>query len=435
MNFRYQTKEMDKIWKEENRFRYFLKVEKAIAATQAELGIIPKEAYQYIKKAKYKLKEVEEFEKITGHDVIAFVQSLEKSIPKYSEYIHFGLTSYDIVDTALALRCQETCCIILDSLANLKETIKELALRYKDTPMMGRTHGVHAEPITFGLKCLSWYTEIERGIKRIERAKKEISFGKISGAVGSFSQLSVAVEEKTLKRLGLEPEPVSTQVLPRDRIAELISVMAITATSLERITTEIRNLQRTEIGEVAEPFFAGQKGSSAMPHKKNPILCERICSLAKIIRAQIIPSLENIPLWHERDLTNSAAERIILPLTFNLLHYSILTLNKILKNLAVFPEKMKENIRESKEQFYSQTLLLYLIRKGLKRSYAYEMVQRLSFKAIEEEKDLSKVVKEDKEIKRYLKQKEIKEIFSLKNLLRNVDSIFKRVLSEEVKND
>ncbi len=433
MAFRYTTKEMGKIWKEENRFRYFLKVEKAIAETQAELGIIPKEAYQYIKKAKYKLKEIAELEKMTGHDVIAFVQSLERSIPKYSEYIHFGLTSYDIVDTALALRCQEACGIIISALNGLRDTIKELALRYKKTPMMGRTHGMHAEPITFGLKCLSWYTEMERNIKRMAEVKEENSFGKISGVVGSFSQLPPMVEEEALKKLGLKPEPVSTQVLPRDRLAHLVSVSAIIAGSLERIATEIRNLQRTEIGEVAEPFFAGQKGSSAMPHKKNPILCERVCALSRIIRCQIIPALENISLWHERDLTNSAAERIILPLTFNLLHYSINLLNRVLKNLAVFPEKMLENIKLAKGQFYSQSLLLTLVKKGLKRSLAYEMVQRLAFRAQEEGKDFPKVIGRDKEISHYLKKEELKEIFSLEKLLQNIDLIFARTIKEEEK--
>jgi adenylosuccinate lyase len=435
MNFRYQTKEMNRIWKEENRFRYFLKVEKAVAETQAELGIIPREAYQYIKKANYKLKEIEELEKITGHDVLAFVQSLEKSIPKYSEYIHFGLTSYDIVDTALALRCQSACEVIITALSDLRKTIKDLALKYKQTPMIGRTHGMHAEPITFGLKCLSWYTEIGRAEKRMEAVKEENSFGKISGVVGSFSQLPPSVEERTLKKLGLKPEPVSTQVLPRDRLAHLISVIAIISASLERIATEIRNLQRSEIGEVQEPFFAGQKGSSAMPHKKNPILCERVCALSRIIRSQIVPALENIPLWHERDLTNSAAERIILPLVFNLLHYSINTLNRILKNLLVFPEKMKANLKLAKGQFFSQSLLLALIKKGIKRSKAYDIVQRLSFQTQETGAELKTLAKQDEEVKSCLKESEIKEIFSLKRLLRNIDLIFDRVLKREGKND
>lgn len=433
MNFRYATKEMNKIWREENRFRYFLMVEKAIAETQTELGIIPQIAYQYIKKAKYKLKEIEQLEKITGHDVIAFVQSLERSIPKYSEYIHFGLTSYDIVDTALALRCQEACGVIISALNSLRDTIKELALKYKKTPMIGRTHGMHAEPITFGLKCLSWYTEMERNVKRMAEVREENSFGKISGVVGSFSQLPPIVEEMALKKLGLKPEPVSTQVLPRDRLAHLVSVIAIISASLERIATEVRNLQRTEIGEVSEPFFAGQKGSSAMPHKKNPILCERVCALSRIIRSQVIPALENISLWHERDLTNSAAERIILPLTFNLLHYSINITNRVLKNLAVFPERMLGNIKLAQGQFYSQSLLLALVKRGLKRSVAYEIVQRLSFRSQEEGKDFKKVVEKDGEIRRYLKKEELREIFSLDKLLQNIDLIFARIIKEEGK--
>jgi adenylosuccinate lyase len=296
---------------------------------------------------------------------------------------------------------------------------------------MGRTHGVFAEPITFGLKLLSFYCEIDRNILRLERAKEEISYGKISGAVGTYSTLSPAVEEEVLKRLNLKVEPVSTQIIPRDRYAYLITVCAVCASSFERIANEIRNLQRSEIDEVNEPFLESQKGSSAMPHKRNPILCERITSLSRYIRGLVIPSLENIALWHERDLTNSANERLIFPQVISLLHYQIEKLIFIFSNLKVNEEKMAENILKAKDLFYSSILLILLMKKGVKRSFAYDLVQRLSFLAIKNNKSFLEIIKEDNEIKKYLNEEEINNYLNLKYFLRNVPEIFKRVLKEE----
>ncbi|MEO0130793.1 MAG: adenylosuccinate lyase [candidate division WOR-3 bacterium] len=431
---RYLTKEMAELWKEDKRFEYWLLVEKTVAEVQGEMGIIPKECAKEINKASFSLSEIKELEKETGHDVIAFLKSIENHLSdeKAKSYLHYGLTSYDIVDTAWALQLRDGIEIIINSLKKLKEIIKNLALKYENLVMMGRTHGIFAEPITFGLKLLSFYCEIDRNIVRLERAKEEISYGKISGAVGTYSTLNPEIEKEVLKRLNLKVEPVSTQIVPRDRYAYLITICAIVASSFERVATEIRNLQRSEIDEVSEPFLEKQKGSSAMPHKRNPILCERIVSLARYIRSLIFPALENISLWHERDLTNSANERIVFPHTLILLHYIIEKMIFIFSNLKINEDKMKENILKAKELYYSSLLLILLMKKGLKRSLAYDLVQRLSFLAMEKDRSFLEVIKEDKEIRKYLNEEELNKYFNLKYLLRNVKEIFKRVLKEEV---
>lgn len=431
---RYLTKEMAELWREEKRFEYWLLVEKTVAEVQGEMGIIPKECAEEIKKASFSLSEIKELEKETGHDVIAFLKSIENHLSdeKAKSYLHYGLTSYDIVDTAWALQLRDGIEIIINSLKKLKEIIKNLALKYENLVMMGRTHGIFAEPITFGLKLLSFYCEIDRNIVRLERAKEEISYGKISGAVGTYSTLNPEIEKEVLKRLNLKVEPVSTQIVPRDRYAYLITICAIIASSFERIATEIRNLQRSEIDEVREPFLEKQKGSSAMPHKRNPILCERIVSLARYIRSLIFPTLENISLWHERDLTNSANERLVFPHTLILLHYISERMIFIFNNLKVNEDKMKENIGKAKELYYSSLLLILLMKKGLKRSFAYDLVQKLSFLAMEENKSFLEIVKKDEEIKKYLSEEELNQFLDLKHLLRNVKEIFKRVLKEEV---
>ncbi len=331
---RYTTPQMRKIWAEENKFEKWLEVERAVAKAQANLGIIPKQAYRELKKAKFDIERINEFEKETQHDVIAFLKSVAESMGEYSRYLHFGLTSYDIVDTALALRIRESCDILLSSLKSLLSVIKELALKHKNTVMMGRTHGVYAQPITFGLKCLSWYSEIERDIERMERVKEVMSYGKVSGAVGTYSETPPEVEERALRDLGLKPESVATQIVPRDRHAELLTTLGIIASGFERIATEIRSLQRTEINEVSEPFLKRQRGSSAMPHKRNPIICERICGLARVVRGNVIAALENINLWNERDISNSSVERIIIPDSFCLIHYSSERLKFILKRVC-----------------------------------------------------------------------------------------------------
>ncbi|MCS7249598.1 MAG: adenylosuccinate lyase [candidate division WOR-3 bacterium] len=430
---RYLTKEMADLWKEEKRFEYWFLVEKTVAEVQGEMGIIPKECAEEIKKASFSLSEIKELEKETGHDVIAFLKSIENHLrdERAKSYLHYGLTSYDIVDTAWALQLRDGLDIVINSLKKLKEIVKNLALKYKDLAMMGRTHGIFAEPITFGLKLLSFYCEMDRNINRLERAREEISYGKISGAVGTYSTLSPEVEKEVLRRLNLKVEPVSTQIVPRDRYAYLVSVCAIVASSFERIATEIRNLQRSEIDEVNEPFLERQKGSSAMPHKRNPILCERIVSLARYIRSLIFPALENISLWHERDLTNSANERIVFPNVLILLHYITERMIFIFNNLKVNEEKMKENLWKAKDLYFSSILLILLMKKGLKRSVAYDLVQKLSFLAMEKDKSFLEVIKEDEEIKRYLNEEELKEFLDVKYLLRNVEEIFRRVIKEE----
>ena len=422
------TSEMRALWSEERKFQTWLQVEQAIANAQARLGIIPKPAARQIARAKFDLRQIDKFEAETRHDVIAFLKSVESSIPGKVQYLHFGLTSYDIVDTALALRLREATTLLLSEAKLLLAALKKLALKYKDTPMMGRTHGVHAEPITFGLKALSWHQELKRGLARLEQAKTDVTFGKVSGAVGSFSQLSPAVETEALRALGLEPEPVATQVVPRDRIAGLLAACALCGAGLERIALEIRNLQRTEISEVAESFAKGQRGSSAMPHKKNPITCEQISGLARILRANVIVALEDIPLWHERDLSNSSAERVIVPDSLSLLHYLFRQMLKVITNLQVDPMRMLENLQAARGQYCSQRLMLSLVRTGMPKDDAYRLVQALSFTAQERSCELAGVAAQDKEVCRYLDKSRLRQVFDLKALLKHTDYIFRRAL-------
>lgn len=422
---------MSDLWSEQVKFKYWLLVEESVAWAQGKLGIIPETLAPKLHKATINVKEIETIETILQHDVIAFLKSIEKQLGKDAKFLHFGLTSYDIVDTALSLRCRKACEYIILTLNELALTIKKLAQKHRYTLMMGRTHGVSAQPISFGVKCLSWYQEILRNISRVQNCQKNLGFGKISGAVGVYTEINPKVESMALKRLGLKPEPVSTQVIPRDRHAELLNTLAIIASGLERIATEIRNLQRSEIGEVSEPFKAEQRGSSAMPHKKNPIVCERICSLARVVRSFAPVGMENIPLWHERDLTNSANERIIIPGAFSLIHYILLKTINVIKGLNIYPEKMKENIDKSKEQFFSQSLMMALINKGVSRDCAYKITQRLAFEAKEKDENLSKVVLENQKIKKLFQKKEIDNLFSWGKLRANVDIIFARSLKRE----
>lgn len=430
MSSRYSTPEMAELWSEEAKFNSWLLVEKTVAAVEAELGLIPRWAADKIQTASFKLKEIEKFEKETNHDVIAFTRSVAKSVGDAGRFVHYGLTSYDVVDTALALRCRQGLKIIAAALQELKKTIADLARKHRDTPMMGRTHGVHAEPITFGLKCLSWASEIGRALERVHQAQTEIGYGKISGVVGAYTQLPPRVEKMVLKRLGLKVEPVSTQVIPRDRHALMLTVLALTATALERIATEIRNLQRTEIDELGEPFGRTQAGSSAMPHKKNPIICERVCSLARVIRSYAFASFENIPLWHERDLTNSAAERIIITEAFTLLHYCLRQMNKILAGLVVKPDRMMKNLKLSGETYFSQALLLALINKGMNRTRAYRLVQALAFEATTTGTGFPELARRSSAVTQHIAPAELDRIFDLKKLLKNTAAIYKRVIAD-----
>ena len=424
---RYETPEMAALWSEDAKFHSWLLVEKTVALVQAELGLIPVKAARAIQRATFSIREIDRFERETNHDVIAFTRSVAKSIGAPGKYVHYGLTSYDVVDTALSLRCVSALEILEAALGDLKVQTARLALEHKRTPMIGRTHGVHAEPITFGLKCLSWYEETQRNIERVRSAIEEMRFGKISGVVGSYTQLSPAVEEKVLKRLGLKTEPVSTQVIPRDRHAHMLSVLALVATGLERIATEIRNLQRTEIGEVLEPFARGQRGSSAMPHKQNPITCERVASLARLVRAYAGVGMENICLWHERDLSNSANERVTIPEATTLTHYMLRKLTAVLAGLVVRPDRMLANLESSGQAFFSQAVMLELVRVGMDKDAAYRLVQSLAFECLASGGSLPERCRRHPEITRRLDRRTLDRAFDLKRLLRNVDAVYRRV--------
>jgi adenylosuccinate lyase len=417
---RYQTKELVSIFNDEYKLKKWLFVEKVVAEVEEKAGIIPKGLSKKLSNIKVKPERVYEIEKVTNHDVIAFLEAAREKLGKQGKWLHFGLTSYDLVDTAFVLIILESIDVILNEIRKLLKILKRICLKYKNTPQMGRTHGIFAQPITFGYKVASWYEEINRAYKRLKKAREEISYGKLSGAVGTYTMLSPTIETKVMKKLGLKPEPVSTQVLPRDRFAFLLSNLVLYACALERIATEIRNLSRTEINEVTEPFTKGQKGSSAMPHKKNPIICERICGMARVLRGYLIPAYENITLWHERDLANSSVERIIFPDSFHLTHYITLKMIWVLKGLNVYPERMLKNINSSFGVYASQNLMNRLVKKGMDRGEAYKTVQSRSFESIKARKGLKETVLYDKKVRKYLSKKEIEKIFDLKWFLRNI---------------
>jgi len=429
---RYTLPEMGGIWTEENKYQKWLDVELAVCEVWSKLGEIPSRALQRIKKkATFSLKRIEEIEKVVKHDVIAFLTSVAENVGEDSRYIHFGLTSYDVVDTAFSLLIKESLEKIKKDLIYLKKIIKDESLRHKKTIIVGRTHGVHAEPITFGVKLLVWYEEIKRHLLRIDRAIEVINYGRISGAVGTYIHIDPKVEIQALKKLGLKPAKVSTQILQRDRHAEVLSALAIVASSLDKFSVEIRHLQKTEVLELEEPFTKGQKGSSSMPHKKNPVRAERISGLTRLTRANLQVALENIPLWHERDISHSSTERIIFPDTFILTDFILSEIMDIIKNWKVFPEKMKENIDLTRGLIFSQKLLLSLMKKDLSRDDAYNLVQKNSLLAWKEHLDFKEIVLSDSEVKKILSRKEIDECFSLDPYLEKIDYIFERVLSDE----
>ncbi len=429
---RYTLPGMGAIWTEKNKFQKWLDVELAVCEAQAKLGQIPEEALQRIKeKAGFSVKKIEAVERVVKHDVIAFLTSVAEKVGEDSRYIHLGLTSYDIVDTALSLLIKESLQKIEKDLAALKEILKAEALRYKKAVMIGRTHGVHAEPITFGIKLLVYYEETKRHLQRIARASEVISVGRISGSVGTYIHLDPKIELFALERLGLKPAPVSTQVLQRDRHAEVLSALALLTSSLDKFAVEIRHLQKTEALELEEPFTKGQKGSSSMPHKKNPVRAERISGLARVIRANCQVALENIPLWHERDISHSSSERIIFPDSFILTDFILAETADIIKNWKVNTERMKDNIHLTCGLIFSQSLLLALAKKGLSRDKAYQLVQRNSLKAWDENLDFQKLVEQDEEIHKILTQEEIQACFSLKPYLEQIDYIFERVFARE----
>lgn len=429
---RYTRKEMAALWSDENKFRAWLEVELAVSEVLAQEGWIPREAVPYMrKKARIRVQRIQELEKTLRHDVVAFTTSIAEQIGEYSRYLHFGLTSTDVVDTAQALILRQVLGLIFDELEVLSEILKRKAIEYRDTPIMGRTHGVHAEPTTFGLKLLVWYQELQRQLTRLQNARDNVVCGKISGAVGTFAHLPPQIEEKACRLLGLPFAAVSTQTLQRDRHAELLSVLANIAASFEKWATEIRHLQRTEVREAAEPFASGQKGSSAMPHKRNPVTCEQICGLARVVRSFAVTALENVALWHERDISHSSAERVILADSTTLVHYLAGKMCWILENMNVYPERMLQNLKLTGGLVFSGTLLLELARKGITREQAYAWVQRCSAKVWDEGADFRKTVLADPDISRILSREETLKVFNLKHALRHVPAIFERVLGPE----
>jgi adenylosuccinate lyase len=429
---RYTLPEMGGIWTEENRYRRWLDVELAVCEAWARLGKIPPASLKAIRaKAGFSVARIDEIEKVVKHDVIAFLTSVNEKVGPDGRFIHVGLTSYDVVDTALSLTVREALERILARLRALEKVLKRQALKYKKTPCIGRTHGMHAEPITFGFKILVWIEEVRRHIERTRRAVDVISVGRISGSVGTYIHLDPRVETYALRKLKLRPARVSTQVLQRDRHAEVMAALALTATSLEKFALEIRHLQRTEVGEVEEPFTRGQKGSSSMPHKKNPVRCERISGLARIVRANLQVALENIPLWHERDISHSSAERITFPDSFILTDYLLAEATDIIGNWVVHPDRMRENIGATRGLIFSQSVLLALTRKGLSREQAYRIVQRNSLKAWNEGLDLKSLIRTDPEVAPVLDAAELERCFSLDPYLGRIDHIFERVFSDE----
>ena len=425
---RYSFPKMKKIWEEKNKYRTWLQVELLACEALHKSGKIDEEGIRHIRKnAKYSIRRIQEIEKVTRHDVLAFTTAVGENLGKYSRSFHQGLTSSDVLDTSLAIRLKESAEIIIEDLENVIKVIKKRALEHKYTVMMGRTHGVHAEPITFGFKMAIWFTEMERNLERMKRAREEICYGKISGAVGTFAHIEPSVEEYICSKLNLKPAKVSNQIIQRDRHAFYLTILAIIASSLEKFSTEIRGMQRTEIYETEEQFAAGQKGSSAMPHKRNPIICERICGLSRVIRANSMAAMENVNLWQERDISHSSAERIIIPDSNILMDYILQKFTALIENLNVYPENMKKNLMTTRGLIFSQKVMLKLASKGLSREESYRIVQGISMQVWQGESDFKELLLKDTEVSKYLSNKEIDDCFDYRNYLQHIDFIFKRV--------
>ncbi len=427
---RYTLPEMGALWSEETKFQKWLDVEIAVCEVHAEMGVIPGDALDQIKsRAKFSVARINEIEKTTDHDVIAFTTNLAESIGEASRFVHYGLTSSDIVDTANALLLRDACDIVAQKIDALLEVLKRRAFEFKHTPQIGRTHGIHAEPTSFGLTFALWYDEMRRNQQRLARARETVAVGKISGAVGAFAHLDPEVEEKVCARLGLKAAPVSTQIIQRDNYAEYLCTLAIIAASLEKFALQIRHWQRTEVREAQEKFKAGQKGSSAMPHKRNPILSERICGMARVVRANSVVGLENVALWHERDISHSSAERVVLPDSSIATDYILQKMTSLIDGLVVYPERMLENLNLTRGSIFSGQLLLALTQAGASREDAYEWVQRNALKAWDEGRDLKSLVSADQEITSRISADAIDRVFALDTYLRNVDKVFARVFA------
>ena len=425
---RYTLPEMGAVWSQQNKFQKWLDVEIAVCEVHAEDGIIPQDALEQIKsKAAFSVERINEIEKTTDHDVIAFTTNLAENIGEAARFVHYGLTSSDVVDTANALLLKESCGLLLAKVDALLEVLKRRAFEFKETPQIGRTHGIHAEPTSFGLVWALWYSEMRRNRKRLKRAAKAVSVGKISGAVGAFAHLSPDVEERVCERLGIKAADVSTQVIQRDRYAEYLCTLGIIASTLEKMALQVRHWQRTEVREAQEKFKSGQKGSSAMPHKRNPILSERICGMARTVRANSIVGLENIALWHERDISHSSAERIVLPDSSATLDYILAKTTSLLDTLVVYPENMLKNLNITRGLVFSGQLLLALTQAGVSREDAYVYTQRNAMKVWDEGGEYKDLVMNDADISSRLSPEEIARVFDLKHYLRNVDQVFERV--------
>ena len=428
---RYSRPEMARLWSDENRFATWLEVEIAATEVLAERGTVPKEALEAIRaRARFDVKRIEEIEREVQHDVIAFVSCVAESVGPEGRYLHYGLTSSDVVDTALSILMRDACDLLRTGVVELMGVVRERAFRYKASPMIGRTHGVHAEPMTFGLKLALWHAELQRQLERLDHARATIAYGKLSGAVGTFSHLPPEVEEAVCAKLGLLPAPVSSQILQRDRHAEVMTTLALLAASLEKFATEIRALQKTEVREVEEPFGERQKGSSAMPHKRNPVGCEQVSGLARLVRANALASFENIALWHERDISHSSVERVILPDTFLVLDHMLRRMTKIVGGMTVNADRMRRNLDSGRGLVFSGQLLLELTAKGMRREDAYTIVQTHAMEAWKTEGDFRSRVAADPAVRAVLTEKEIDEVFRLERYLVHVDAIFARVFGK-----
>jgi adenylosuccinate lyase len=419
---------MGAIWSEARRYETWLEVELAATDALADAGVVPRaDAKTLRERAAFDISRIEEIEQTTQHDVIAFTTAVAEKVGPSARWLHFGLTSSDVLDTALALQMRQACDLILKDVDELAAAIHARAHEHRRTPMIGRTHGVHAEPMTLGLKLALWYAEVGRNRARLERAREAVSVGKISGAVGTFAHLDPSIEAAVCRRLGLAAAPVSSQVIQRDRHAELMTALAILAASLEKFALEIRGLQKTEIGEVEEPFGRGQKGSSAMPHKRNPIGCEQITGLARLIRANAMAALENVALWHERDISHSSVERVILPVSFIALDHMLRRFTKIVSGMVVHPDRMKENLGRSRGVVFSGSVLLELAKRGVSREQAYEWVQRNAMRSFAEGRDFKELLLADADVMKSVPRQAIDDAFDLDTQLRHVDTIFARV--------
>ena len=422
---------MAAIWEPENKFKIWLKIEILACEALAKKREIPKSALKDIQtKSRFDVERIDEIEREVKHDVIAFLTCVAEHVGESARYMHMGMTSSDVLDTALAVQLKQSSSLILKELSVFKHVLERQAKKYKLTPIIGRSHGIHAEPLTFGLKIANWYEEIKRNIDRLKRARQGIAYGQISGAVGTFASIDPDVEEYVCSKLGLKSAPVSSQVIQRDRHAEFFATLAILAGTIDKIATEIRHLQRTEVLEVEEFFSSGQKGSSAMPHKRNPVVSEQMCGLARVVRANAFAAMENMPLWHERDISHSSVERVIGPDSTILIHYMLKKMTSMMDQLIVYPENMMRNLEKTGGLIFSQSVLLALVRKGITREEAYKLVQKNAMQSWDQAKDFLTLLKKDKGIRKLLSAGEIDQAFKIKTQFRNIDRIFKRVFKK-----